>query len=183
MVPGTILNRFWLSQWHLSSQHLSTSVISQLLLTRFCPWFKGRFMGPSLTDANYHSNICPGNICPGNICPHQEYFSYCWPNFDQTIVRCLNFFGPKFFTLIFLPLLFFNPKLFWTQIFQDPNFLEPKIVATKIFGPKVLWVQNIIWINIFFWGGIIFLQKCFMDKNLLFNRSVFYAKSYSWNLQ
>ena len=145
-----------MSHWHLSMQylswqHLSILGISHLLLIRFWPIFKGRFLGPSLTDANYHSNICPGNICPGNICPHQEYFSYCWPNFDQTIVRCLNFFGPKFFTLIFLPLLFLNPKLFWTQIFQDPNFLEPKIVATKIFGPKVLWVQNIIWINIF--GG------------------------------
>ena len=138
---------------YLSWQHLSILGISHLLLIRFWPIFKGRFLGPSLTDANYHSKICPGNICPGNICPHQEYFSYCWPNFDQTIVRCLNFFGPKFFTLIFLPLLFFNPKLFWTQIFQDPNFLEPKIVATKIFGPKVLWVQNIIWINIFLGAG------------------------------
>ena len=40
----------------------STSSIFQLLLTRFWPNFKGSFLGPFLTDANCHDNICPGNI-------------------------------------------------------------------------------------------------------------------------
>ena len=46
------LEQLKLSQWHLSSQHLSwrhlsISGISQLLLTRFWPNFKGRFLGQS----------------------------------------------------------------------------------------------------------------------------------------
>ena len=150
---------------YLSWWHLSILGISHLLLIRFWPIFKGRFLGPSLTDANYHSKICPGNICPGNICPHQEYFSYCWPNFDQTIVRCLNFFGPKFFTLIFLPLLFFNPKLFWTQIFQDPNFLEPKIIATRNFLTKQVLDPKYFLNQHFF--------KCFWD--IFFFIKLFYG--------
>ena len=75
---------------HLSWWHLSISGISQLLLTRFWPNFKGRFLGLSWTDFNYHSiicpcNICPGNICPGNICPYQEYLSCYWPDFDESL--------------------------------------------------------------------------------------------------
>ena len=47
-------------------------------------------LGPSLTDADCHGDICPGNICPynichGNICPYQEYLSCHKPNFDQTL--------------------------------------------------------------------------------------------------
>ena len=30
-------------------------------------------VGPSLTDAHYHGDICPGNICLGDICPYQEH--------------------------------------------------------------------------------------------------------------
>ena len=41
-------------------QHLSISGKSQLLLTRFWPNCKGRFLGSFLTDADYHSHICPG---------------------------------------------------------------------------------------------------------------------------
>jgi len=63
----------------------STSAISQLLLTRFWPNFKRRFLGPSLTHPNCHGDICPGNICPVDICPYLEYLSCYWPNFDQTL--------------------------------------------------------------------------------------------------
>ena len=63
----------------------SMSVISQLLLTRFWPNFKGRFQGTSRTDSNCYSYSCPGNNCPGDICPYQEYLSCCRPDFDQTL--------------------------------------------------------------------------------------------------
>ena len=51
-VLGTILNKYQLSRWHMSKQHmswwhLSISAISQLLLTRFGPNFKGKFLGQS----------------------------------------------------------------------------------------------------------------------------------------
>ena len=69
--------------------------ISQQLLTLFWPNFKNRFLGTSRTDSNSHSVICPCNICPCNICPcnicpcniypYQEYLSYYWLNFDQTL--------------------------------------------------------------------------------------------------
>ena len=49
--------RWYLSRQHLSWWHLSISAISQLLLARFWPNFKGRFLGPSLTDLNYHGTF------------------------------------------------------------------------------------------------------------------------------
>ena len=87
---GNTYNRFRISSWHLSRQHLSwphmsISGISQLLLTWFWWNIKGRFLGTSRTDSNCHSDICPCNICLCDICPYQEYFSYYWPNFDQTL--------------------------------------------------------------------------------------------------
>ena len=63
----------------------SKSVISQLLLTRFEPNFKRRFLGLSWTDSNCCSNICPGKICHGNIYPYQEYLSCYWPDFEETL--------------------------------------------------------------------------------------------------
>ena len=74
---------------HLSRQHLSISVISQLLLAWFWPNFKGRFLGISRTESNCYGDICPGNICPGDICPYQEYLSCYWPNFN------VSFLGPS----------------------------------------------------------------------------------------
>ena len=43
---------------HLSWRHLSISAISQQLLPRFGPNFKGRFLVQSLTDTNGHGDIC-----------------------------------------------------------------------------------------------------------------------------
>ena len=79
------LSRWQLSRQHLSWRHLSISGISHLLLIRFWLNFKGRFLGPSLTDANCRSDIFTGNICPSDICPYQEYLSCCLPYFDQTL--------------------------------------------------------------------------------------------------
>ena len=83
----TVLHKYklsgHLSRQYFSLQHLSISGISRLLptwLTWFWPNFKIWFLGPFLTDANCHDDICPGNICPGDICPYQEYLSYYWPD-------------------------------------------------------------------------------------------------------
>ena len=65
-------------------------------------------------------------------------------------------------------------------------FLDPKIVATKIFGPKEFWAQNSLWINIFynlnFFGsnvfGIIFSYQTVLWMNICFLTNLFfYAKS------
>ena len=116
------LNRYQLSRWHLSRQyiswqHLSISGISQPLLTGFFPNCIGKFLGPYLTDANCHGDICPANICPDNICPYNECFSCYWPDFDKTfwtqhfcgakILWTQNCFGPNFF----FDLKFPEPKL------------------------------------------------------------------------
>ena len=63
----------------------SESMISQLLLTRFWPNFKDRFLGLSWTDSNSQGDIFPGNSCQGDICPYQEYIRCYWPYFDQTL--------------------------------------------------------------------------------------------------
>ena len=80
-------------------------LISQLLLTRFWPNFKSRYLGTSRTGSSCHGDICPCNIPPGDICPYQQYLGSYWPNFDQTFETQffggLNFCGPKFF---FVPL-------------------------------------------------------------------------------
>ena len=75
--------RKWLCNHHHYTN--SMSAISQLLLTRFWPNFKLRFLGTTRTDFNCHIDICPCNICPGNICPYQEYLGCYWLNFDQTL--------------------------------------------------------------------------------------------------
>ena len=55
-------------------------------MIRFWPKFKVSFLGPSSTDVNCHSGICPGNIWPDNICPYWQHLSfYCCTNFDQPL--------------------------------------------------------------------------------------------------
>ena len=95
----------------------SISAISQLLLGWFWPKFKRRFLGPSLTDANCHGDICPcsicpGNICPGDICPYQIYISLYWPDFPQTQpFQPRSFDKPKLqlCRVAKLPLILLNP--------------------------------------------------------------------------
>ena len=81
MLPGH------LSRQHLSWRHLSISGISQLLLIRFSPNFKGKIFGPCLKDANCNGDICPGNICHGDICPNEQYWNF----------QIQMFLDPKFF--------------------------------------------------------------------------------------
>ena len=63
----------------------SMLAISLLLPTRFWPNFKDRFLGQSLTYFNCNNDICSGKFCPGDICPYEEYLSWYWPDFVQTL--------------------------------------------------------------------------------------------------
>ena len=69
------------------------SAVTNLILTKLYM----QVPGPSLTDANCHSDIFPGNLCPGDICPVHI----------QTISA---------FTNLILT------KHFWTQFFKVLNF-------------------------------------------------------------
>ena len=124
-----------LSRPHLSWLHLSLSGIFQLVLTKFRPNFKGRFLGQSLTDVNCCGDIYPGNICPGNICPSECLYSF-WPNFDQT----------------------FGPNIFWALLFLDKNFIWLAMLCHKFFEPQNLDGQMPL-------AGLIFLQFHFLHKN------------------
>ena len=107
--------------------------------------FKCRFLGPPLTDANCHRDICPGNICP-----YQEYlsFQWHWPNFDQTFCTQtfldLNFYGPKYNLdhSFFHPKFFWNQKLFWPEIFDqillDQNYFWSQDFFSKNILDKIL---------------------------------------------
>ena len=116
-----------LSRPHLSWLHLSLSGIFQLVLTKFRPNFKGRFLGQSLTDVNCCGDIYPGNICPGNTCP-SECLCCFWPNFDQTFVTQyfvgLTFFGLKFYL---------TGQTLWHKFFEPQNFHGQMPLAGLIF--------------------------------------------------
>ena len=127
------------------------SAISQLLLNRFWPNFKTRFLGPSWTDSSCHGDICPANNCPGNICPYQSYLSCYWANFDQTLkidswenleviptlmatfvqetfvhFRNISAVTDPILTELFLP-NFLRALIFWPKILFHPihnNFLD-----------------------------------------------------------
>ena len=45
-------------------------------MTQSWPNFKGRFLEPSLTDANRYGKICLVNICPGDICPYPAMITF-----------------------------------------------------------------------------------------------------------
>ena len=146
-----------MSRQHLSWQHLSILGISQLLLTRFWPNFEGGFLGPSLTDANCHGDICQSNICPGDICPYQDYLSCHWPNFDQAfgiqLLEASIFFDRNPFTKILLDPNFWDPKI----------FLDQKFCEHKIFGPKFLFGHKFFW-NKFFLGINFLRHKRFFNS-------------------
>ena len=148
----------------MSRQHLSISGISQLLLTRFWPNFKGRFLGLFWTDFNYCSNIFPGNICPVNICPYQENLSCHWLNFDQTLwTKILG-------TLIFFDqILFLDQKFCLTQIFFGSNIFWQKIFVQNVFWPYFFW-QTFLWTQFFdkhFYSHNFFRKIILLDKKNL----------------
>ena len=102
-------------------------------MTRFWPNFKGRFLGPSLTDANYHSDISIFSYFFYPIIFVWNFF--CIVRFLDQKLFYLNFFGQHFFVLKF----FLDKKLFWIQ---------------NLFGSKKIWLR-------FFWPT--FFNQKFLD--------------------
>ena len=153
---------------HLSWQHLSISGIYQLLLTRFWPNFKGRFLGQSITDAKCHGDIFPGNIFPGIICPFPEYLSCCWPNNEQTFWTQLwglndNIFCSKFFWHNF----FWPQNVFEQKNTLNPNFFEPHIFDWTFFLTQHFLVPkfvDLISLDLVFLTNNFFNQKYFPYK-------------------
>ena len=126
----------------LSLAQLSPS-LSHLLLTWFWPNFKSKFLEPFLTYTNCHSDICQGNICLGDICPYQEYFSFNWPNFDQT------YLAQFFESLNFLAQNFVSPKFFGHNNFLDHkvfNDICPHQEYLSCYWPDF---DKTFWVNIF----------------------------------
>ena len=149
-----------MSKQHLSWQHLSISTISQLLLVRFWPNFKGRFLGPIWTYSNFQNDICSGNICPCDICPYQEYLSCHKPDFDQTLkvgswdhlehiptvtkIQPKKFCGNKFST----------KKIFQQNKIWPKRYLSKKNLGQKrILVPLEILVQKKILVRKKIWSG------------------------------
>ena len=131
----------WLFTQPPTTQTISISAISQLLLTQFWANFKGRFWSPFLTGCNCNDDICPSNIRPGHICQYRKYLSCYWSNLDHSFLPKLyfykNFFGANFFLkhiffkiFVFTPLVF-DPESFWDIYFLTKYFFGPK----SIIGP------------------------------------------------
>ena len=118
--------------------------ISQLLLIRSLPNFKGRFMRPSVTADKCHWEICPCNIFSGHNFFGQENFFFWTP---------IDFSNQHLFYLkIVLDLKFFCIHIFGCQIFSDPDFFKPQFF---------LWRQNFIFDSWLFLPKIFFRSKYF----------------------
>ena len=119
-----------LPRYQLSWGHLSISGLSQLLLPWCWPKIKGRFLEPSLTDANRYGDIWAVNICPCDISPYQEYLSYYWLNFDQTL-KVLD--SKKNFYFLFLELDDFTQSLYTQSLLDLKQILDSKSFWTQCF--------------------------------------------------
>ena len=156
---------------------MSISGISHLLLIRFWPNFKGRFLGPSLTDVSCHSYICPGNTCPGDICPYHEYLSCYLPNFDQTLNQGFWNHLQQMPTVMvtFVQSYLSRQHLSWQHLsIQEylscflANFDQTfsiQIFGHPIFFTKILFAQNFVWPKSF-WIQIFFDITSFWHKFL-----------------
>ena len=140
---------------HLSWRHLSISAISQLLLARFWPNFKGRFLGPFWTYPNCHNDICPGNISPywqylslanyypftlGNLRGYYCIFYFCMsecmsvrPPQNQKILCWMKKFAKKNLPKIFCAQKIFLPKKNFKTKFCIKFFIAKKISPKLIF--------------------------------------------------
>ena len=123
----------------------SMSAISQLLLAQFWPNFKGRFLGPSWTDFNCYGKICRGNICPGDICSYQEYLSWYWHDFNQSL-KVGSWDHLKHIPTLTKKQMFCQKKNFnkkfsgQKQIFAKQNFAKnflPKKFCQKFFAKTI----------------------------------------------
>ena len=149
-----LLHKSW---WHLSRKHLiwqqlSISAISQLFLHKCWPTFKGRFLGPYLTDAKCHGTFVQATFVLMTLVHGNNTRAFTDPKnlLDPKLFWTPNLFGPKFFrskffsTQTFFYLNFFGPKICWTQIFSWQNFLYQTFFFTTFFYLRFL-DKNIFW--------------------------------------
>ena len=150
----------------MSRQYLSISGISKVLVTQFWPNFKGSFLGPYLTDANCHGDICLGNkyvlatyihiriisavtdpIFTKLLRPNffQQNLSCYWPAINQT-------FGTQFLGGLIIVVQHFTTTSFDPNIFGTKNSLYPK------------FLQIFFWPNTF---GLNYLTKTFFLQIVL----------------
>ena len=128
------MNISQLSQWHLSRQylslrHLSISGISQLLVPRIWPNFKGRFLGPSWPDSILSWWYLPRQ--------HLSWQHLSISAISQLLITCkyppphhpqkLNFRNTSANN-------FFLPKNFFSQ--------KKMFLTKKIFLQKILFLPN-----------------------------------------
>ena len=131
----------------MSWRHLSISGKSHLLLIKFLPNFKSRFLGPSSTDTNCHGDS--RQIISSDICPYlsQLLLTQFLPNLLESILQ----------GLIFLDQHLVSPKSkkiwvnqdYFTFYFLSKNCLDPKFLLAKFFGTKVFRTKIYFWIRIF----------------------------------
>ena len=135
---------------HLSWWHLSISAISQLLLARFWPNFKGRFLGPFWTYPNCHSDIFKKYSPPKNVAEKRILLQKNLPNskfqrkkwiqkmFAEKNV-CLKNFAKKMFCK-----KNFAIEIFWKKNKQlAENILPKKILPKKIPSKKMFCQKKI----------------------------------------
>ena len=158
---------------HLIWGHLSISGISQLLLTQCWPNFKGRFLEPSLTDANRYGDICPVNIgyCLNSDQPLKVDYkrnvnvNFLEPDYFTWNFCTPNFFGPQFS----LDQIFFNLNLFNLN-FLDNNFLDHLFYLPKMFGSNTFW-PTVFGLGLFLDQQFFFIQLyghgLFLDQNFV----------------
>ena len=138
---------------HLSWQRFSILEISQLLLNWFWPSFKGRFLGPSLTDAIkvifvqatyvlatfvHISNISAHPILTkllGLICLGALIFfgsNIIWPKYLLDQYFCCTFLDQE---------LFLDPKFLGPKILIAKNFLTNSFRHLNLFGPFIVFIS------------------------------------------
>ena len=139
-----------MSRQPLSWGHLSISGISQLLLTRCWPNFKGMFLEPFFNRLQplwgYLSSqhLSWQHLSISGI--SHLLLSQFWPNFkgrSQTIFW-LKFLEPNLYikncwTQIFWITIFFGSKSFLDPKIFGPNFLLTFFFENIFFGPQLFW--------------------------------------------
>ena len=135
-----------MSTQQLSWGHLSTSGISQLLLTKSWHNFKCRVLWPSLRKANCHNDIFPTYVLA--IFVHIRKISAV----IDTILTKL--FDPIFWGPWFLSKICFCPNIFWTKFVLWPTFF--RAMGALIFRQQFFVFYetssdpNICWANFFY---------------------------------
>ena len=123
-----LLFRQLLSWWHLPG-------ISKLLLTQLWPNFKGRFLGPTITDVNYHRDIYLGNISRGKHAKSLFVSAQIFLHVQQK---------NQLFFLVFLWGIFSNPSCFQNLSLKG---IEKMAILANIFENLDFRIGKTVYLN------------------------------------